>query len=113
MRGLLCFTYTDGEHRPHFVHGVAVSSLTDISDVISASRQSQLPVDELGEGLHASGTATDTHKLHRGEHRQIQRSQSSYSSVVEDNVCCRGAPPTLMSPNISGRLCVLVPRLKW
>lgn len=63
----LCNTYTDGKHWSHFIHAVAISSLTDISDFLWVSRQFQLLVDELGKSLHSVCTATNTHKLRETE----------------------------------------------
>lgn len=60
---MLWNTYTYGEHWPHFVHAVAVSSLTDIFDFLWVSSQLKLLVDELGESLHSVCAATDAHEL--------------------------------------------------
>lgn len=60
----LCYvTYTDRKHRPNFVHGIAVCSFTDISDLVRVPRQAQLLVHELGKSPHAIAASANTHKL--------------------------------------------------
>ena len=73
-------TYTYREHWSHFVHAVAISSLTDISDFLWVSRQFQLLVDELGKGLHSIRTATNTHKL-----QETKRKKENY--ILVSSIC--------------------------
>lgn len=62
-KNCLCNSYTYREHWSHFIHAETISSLTYISDFLWVSRQFQLLVDEVGEGLHSIRTAANTHKL--------------------------------------------------
>jgi hypothetical protein len=66
-----CDTYTDRKYGSHFVHGVAVGSLTDVCDFIHVSGQGQLLVNELSKGPHPIGTAADAHKLHGGDREAV------------------------------------------
>lgn len=106
---LCCATYTDRQHRPNFVHGIAICPLTDISDLISVPRKGQLLVHELGESPHAIGTTANTHKLQGEDKKSLNEIQ--IEAVI--GLVYESFSQTLTSPNISGRLWVLVPRLKW
>ena len=81
-------TYTYRKHWSHFVHAVAISSLTDISDFLWVSRQFQLLVDELGKSLHAICTATNTHKLWviQKEREDYRIQFSGFWSCISKNI---------------------------
>lgn len=72
------------EHWSHFIHAVAISSLTDVSDFLWVSRQFQLLVDELGKSLHSIRTATNTHKLNISKHFWKVVSLGTQVEVVEN-----------------------------
>jgi hypothetical protein len=56
-------THTHGQNRSNFIHGVAVSSRTDVGILIPWTSKSQLHGHIVDEGVHPRGASTNTHKL--------------------------------------------------
>lgn len=104
-------TYADREDGADLVHGVAVGSHADVGVLRFGVFHVEFCGYVLNERLHSPGAASNAHKL--GE-------QGEGRSLIPSECRCPAHPParhdltvTLTSPNIAGRLWVLVPRLKW
>lgn len=55
---------TDRQHRSYFIHGIAVSSRTDVGIVSTWAVKAQLCTNAPDEGFHPGGASANTHKLH-------------------------------------------------
>lgn len=56
-------TYTDGQHGPHFVHGVAVGARADVGVVTPGAPEPQLLCYVGNESFHPGRASSNTHKL--------------------------------------------------
>ena len=65
-------THADGQHWPHFEHGIAVGALTDVGIVSTRGGEAQLHSHVLDEGLHPGRASSHTHKL-QTENSSISR----------------------------------------
>lgn len=76
-------THTDGQHGPHFEHGIAVGPRADVGVVLARAAQAQLHGHVLDEGFHPRGAAPNTHELWTEDGAHQRRGPGSTHAPLE------------------------------